>query len=225
MFVKSVLALQPNLGVIQEVARDAGYLTGDVARVAVRVDEGCEHLNPIWRETLVDAGQPETGVAAKKVGCPQKSGLLEQEGEGGSFCLLGFGATRVQTLMGWGRFPSMSWCRKPHGFLEMLLSMYESIVSLDNSPSHPGPERWEMGGCQDSRYPPEKPGQAAIWPGARALDLGCTVLYSPSQWFRVKMLTSAVPVLGRCQGADCSWIPGPQSFEFNFGLVTVRSAA
>ena len=38
MFVKSVLALQPNLGVIQEVARDAGYLTGDVARVAVRVD-------------------------------------------------------------------------------------------------------------------------------------------------------------------------------------------
>lgn len=47
MFMKSILAPKPNLGVIQEVARDAGYLTGDVARVAVRVDAGCEHLSPI----------------------------------------------------------------------------------------------------------------------------------------------------------------------------------
>lgn len=47
MFVKSVLALQPNLGVTQEVARDAGYLSGDVARVVVQVDAGYEHLNPI----------------------------------------------------------------------------------------------------------------------------------------------------------------------------------
>lgn len=46
MFVKSVLSPKPNLGVIQEVARDVGYLTEDVAR-AVRVDTGCEHLSPI----------------------------------------------------------------------------------------------------------------------------------------------------------------------------------
>lgn len=45
--MKSVLALQPNLGVIQEVARDAGYLTGDVAWAVVQVDAGYEHLNPI----------------------------------------------------------------------------------------------------------------------------------------------------------------------------------
>lgn len=75
----------------------------------------------------MDAGQPENGEwRAKQVGCPQNSGLLEQEGEKVAASASWDLGPPAWLMDGAGQSPFnelvLFW--KPHGFLEMLLSMY-----------------------------------------------------------------------------------------------------
>ena len=119
---------------------------------------GCPPLSPVWRETLMETGQPGKGVGGRAgLDPPWSQGYWGSRERTAAYSLLGFGATRAQIGMGHGQAPSseLGLETTPVSRKTAFSVCVGSTVSVDNAASRPGHQKGgRRGCCQDSRCPP-----------------------------------------------------------------------